>query len=85
MIQHERNIDLRKLKQFKDILYEGQVIQCSKPYSETDSRVGLKPCTARIIKKSPHTVTLEDLDSRCKTRKIFTRTYFELMGGYANG
>lgn len=83
--ERERTVDLKKINQFKNILYEGEVIRCKKPVSYTDYRTEFRDCTARIIKKNEHTVTLEDLDPRIKTRKIFTRTYFDLMGGYFNG
>ena len=78
-------ISIKDIKRLKDVLYEGQVIRCKKPYTKSESNVDFKDCTARIIKKYEHHVQLEDLDPRARSRKIFSLKYVDLVGGFTNG
>ena len=79
-------LDLDKIKKFKDILYEGMVIKCQKTAPTRDRELAKVDCMARIIRKYANTVTLEDLNPHCKTRKIFSLQYKDLIRGwYQNG
>lgn len=78
-------INLKDIKRLKDVLYEGQVIRCRKPYASSESNVNFIDCTARIIRKFEHHVQLEDLDPRARSRKIFSLQYVDLVGGFTNG
>ena len=78
-------ISLRDIKRLKDVLYEGQVIRCRKPYARSESNVEFVDCTARIVRKYDHHVQLEDLDPRARSRKIFSLKYVDLIGGFSNG
>ena len=75
-------LDLEKLNQFKDILYEGMVVRCKKPTPTSEKNYAYVDCMARIVRKHPNTVELEDLNPRCKARKIFSLQYKDLVGGY---